>query len=35
MGGGWVDRADALAPQPAPMPRDQSAGSATAPGGAP
>jgi multidrug efflux system outer membrane protein len=35
MGGGWVDRADALAPQPAPMPRREAAGSATAPAGAP
>jgi len=42
-GGGWVDRADALAPQPAPdssplaapIPRREAAGSATAPVGAP
>jgi multidrug efflux system outer membrane protein len=35
MGGGWVDRADALALQPAPMPRREAADSATPPAGAP
>lgn len=43
MGGGWVDRADALAPRPAPdssaldatIRRREAAGSATAPAGAP
>jgi multidrug efflux system outer membrane protein len=43
MGGGWVDRADALAPQPAPyssplaapLPRHKAAGGATAPAATP
>jgi multidrug efflux system outer membrane protein len=35
MGGGWVDRADALAAQPAPIPRREAAHGATQPAGAP
>jgi hypothetical protein len=35
MGGGWVDRADALASLPASIPHREAAGSATAPAGAP
>ena len=35
MGGGWVDRADALASPPTPIPRREAAGSATAPAAAP